>query len=123
MDNYHEDETGKEMSLLETVRIRNGDHKCHADSARRKQHDIDLMLAEPKPIPVIEVDLGPDEVRLLGYFVRDLLEMQDSAFMKDGPGSLSSFGPSLETAVTDEEIRSFVTIFRRLYMDKEPANF
>ena len=28
-----------------------------------------------------------------------------------------------QTAVTDDEIRSFMTIFRRLYMDKEPANF
>jgi hypothetical protein len=29
----------------------------------------------------------------------------------------------LETAVSDEEIRSFVMIFRRLYMAKEPGNF
>jgi hypothetical protein len=52
--------------------------------------------------------------------------------MKDGPGIIRSSGymllpldvaPVVETAVTDDEIRSFVTIFRRLYMDKEPANF
>jgi len=34
-----------------------------------------------------------------------------------------NLGDNSEKAVTVEEIRSFVTIFRRLYMDKERANF
>jgi hypothetical protein len=96
-----------------------------------QQHDIELMLAEPKPIPLASVSLSPEDTRLLGYYVRDLQEMMNSAFMKDGPGSLKSSSgfmspssnPTLETAATDDEIRSFVTIFRRLYMEKEPANF
>jgi hypothetical protein len=55
-----------------------------------------------------------------------------SAVMEDGPGTIHLAGippitPTsrvrLETAVSDEEIRSFVTIFRRLYMENEPANF
>jgi hypothetical protein len=63
----------------------------------------------------------------LGYFARDLRELLASAFIKDGPGTLN--GPwsdgryRLKTAVSDEETRSFVTIYRRLYMDNEPANF
>jgi hypothetical protein len=89
------------------------------------------MLAEPKPIPLAGVLLSPDDTRLLGYFVRDLQEMLNSAFMKDSPGSMrSSSGflspssnPVLETPATDDEIRSYVTIFRRLYMEKELANF
>ncbi len=131
---YFEDETGKEISANERARILIGSPTTWAIPPGAKQHDIDLMLSEKKPIPLAEVSLSPDEVRLLGYFVRDLREMQDSAFMNDGPGSLKSFGnpmlsltgsSTLETAVSDEEIRSFVMIFRRLYMTgpHDPASF
>ena len=42
----------------------------------------------------------------------DLSEVMDSAFMKEATGTLSNGGPvmTLETAVTDDEIRSLVTI-------------
>jgi hypothetical protein len=53
-------------------------------------------------------------------------ELIASTFYSEGPGSLNSTGgkePVIQTAVTDEEIRSFVTIFRRLYMVSEPAGF
>src|SRR5262249_29892538 len=88
--------------------------------------------SEQTPVPVAEVSLDSDEVELLGQFVQDLRELTDSAFMKEGPGSLKTIGhvivspasnPAVETAVTDEEIRSFVTIFRKFYMEKEVANF
>jgi len=97
-----------------------------------RQHDIDFMLAEPKSMPYAEVSVAPDEIRILGYFARDLQKMLASAFRKDGPGSLKMSGsmmlsptsnPILETAATDDEIRSFVTIFRCLYMENETGNF
>ncbi len=74
-----------------------------------------------------QISLSQEQLNILGYFTRDLRELLSTALYKDGPGSLS--GPwsdgrlHLKTAVSDEEIRSFVTIFRRLYMEKEPANF
>ena len=47
--------------------------------------------------------------------------------MKDGSLTIKNVNgdPVLETAVTDDEIRSFVTIFRRLYMTgkNDPASF
>ncbi|HEY7426546.1 MAG TPA: hypothetical protein VH682_20090 [Gemmataceae bacterium] len=125
LSDYFEDETGKEMALHEMGPILTGDPTARLFPRGARRHDIDFMLADPKPIPVAEVSLSSEETRLLGYFARDLQELLDSAFMKDGPGTLSTGSgiPSLETAVTDDEIRSFVTIFRRLYMEKEPANF
>jgi hypothetical protein len=84
------------------------------------------MFTERKPIPLAEVSLDEGDVRLLGYFCRDLRELFDSAFMKNGPGSIKLGGTlALETSITDEEIRSFVTIFRRLYMTghHDPASF
>jgi len=131
---YFENEIGDEISLDEIAQVSSGDITTRVIPNGAKQCDINLMFATPGPIPLDKVSLTPQEVRLLGYFVRDLRELQDSAFMKDGPGSLKSFGSStlppvgsftLETAVSDEEIRSFVTIFRRLYMtgSQEPASF
>ncbi len=75
--------------------------------------------------------LTPEEVDILGYFARDLRELARSEFLKDGPGTIKAVGslspaagdPVLETSSSDDEIRSFTTIFRRLYMSSEPANF
>jgi hypothetical protein len=54
-------------------------------------------------------------------------ELLATALYKEGPGVISSPPGGnrwiYETAVSDEEIRSSVTIFRRLYMENEPANF
>jgi hypothetical protein len=114
---YFEDETGAEI----------------------KQCDFWLYLTpddapkiEPqKPIPVAEVSLTENEIRLLGYFVRDHRELSESVLMKEGPGTISRTGAptetefrrsSFKTSLSDDEIRSFVTIYRRLYMNDEPAN-
>ena len=130
---YHEDETGKEITGDEMAQILAGSPTARLIPRGARQHDIDLMLSERKPLPVAEVSLNPVEIRLLGYFVRDLREVIESAFMKDGPGSINFSGdspllspnskPTLKTPATDDEIRSFVTIFRRLYMKNEPAGF
>lgn len=123
---YFEDETGKELTAREMGPIRTGNPNTLVIPPGAKQHDIELMLAAPRPLPLGDVSLTTDEIRTLGYFCRDLKELVDSAFMKDGSGTLNSTGsadPFLETAITDDEVRSFVTIFRRLYMRDEPASF
>ena len=127
---YFEDENCNEITLQEIGRTLIRDPNLVAIPHGAKQHDIDLMFSPQKPLPIDEISLTSDEIRLLGYFSRDLKELLESAFMKDGPGTISASGnifdptsnPVLKTAVTDDEIRSFVTIFRRLYMKKEPAN-
>jgi hypothetical protein len=132
LSDYFEDETGAELPWRAIGPILSGDPKTFWLPGGAKQRDMDLKLAEPTPIPLTEVSLTPEEIRLLGYFARDIAELSGSAFMKDGPGTLKLFGlvssptsvdPVLETAVTEDEIRSFVTIFRRLYMENELANF
>lgn len=114
---YFEDETGAEI----------------------KKHELwDYLKPEdapepepPPPVPVAEVSLSEDEVRLLAYFLRDHRELADSPLKREGPGTLHSPGEwtptgrkkySFKTTLTDDEIRSSVTIYRRLYMEKEPAN-
>lgn len=108
LPNYFEDETGSEIEMGEIWKhlnpVEEGDSR---------------VAPEPKPIPLAEISLTQEEVRLLGYFIRDFKELEDSAFMKEGPGTLSTVGgisapssrpPNFKTALTDDEIRSFVTI-------------
>lgn len=129
---YFEDETGRELPLNEMGSVLTGDPHCILIPGGAQKHDIDLMLGEAKPIPVSTITLAPTQLKQLGYFVRDVEEMYGTAFFSEGPGTLSAIGraftrvsgdPILNTSVSDEEIRSFVTIFRRLYMTREPAHF
>lgn len=129
---YFEDENGEEITMAQIGPILTGNPDTVLVPSGAKQHDLDWISAEAKPISVAEVSLSPEEIRLFGYFVRDFQELRDSALVKDGAGTISKGGtlPVLPngdyhhaTAVTDDEIRSFMTIFRRLYMAGEPANF
>lgn len=114
---YFEDETGAEI-------------KKHELWNYLKPEDAPEPVPPP-PIPVAEVSLTNDEVRLLAYFLRDHKELAETALRREGPGTLQSPGEwtpngfkkySFKTTLTDDEIRSTVTIYRRLYMASEPAN-
>jgi hypothetical protein len=129
---YFEDDTGREITFAEMGPILTGDPNAVMIPAGATQNDIDFVFADKKPLPIEDVLLSREEVRLMGYFVRDFEEFRSSTLMKNGAGTLSTGGPSPgisshdyrhETAVTDDEIRSSLTIFRRLYMKKEPAAF
>lgn len=123
---YFEDESGKELSNTELAQLLTGSSDAIAIPPGAKQHDIDYMLARPSPIQVEKMSASEQDLKVLGYFVRDLRELENSAFRKEGPGRLTWSPGSeqvLQTAVSDEEIRSFVTVFRRLYMANEPASF
>lgn len=132
LHDYFEDESSDKISMAEIGPILTGIPTTVLIPSGTPQYHIDYMFAERLPVSVAEVTISTDEMRLFGYFVRDLEELRDSAFMKDGAGIISKGGtlPALsnddyhhQTAVTDDEIRSFMTIFRRLYMANEPANF
>jgi hypothetical protein len=132
LPNYFEDESGQEIAPHDLGPLVTGSPTAMLIPPGLQKHDIDLMMADRRSIPVAEVVLGADDIRILGIFARDLREMTESTFMKDRPGTLSLGGsyplsaasnPRLKTAANDDEIRSFVTVFRRLYMEKDPANF
>lgn len=131
-DEYVEDETGREIPHREMGPLLTGSPTAVLIPHGAKPHDIQLMLSERTPLPVAEVALSSEEIRVLGIFVQDLQEMLDSAFRRDGPGKLKTIGgfalspgscPTLETAFTADEGASFVNVFRRLYMVNEQANF
>ena len=122
---YFEDETGAELLAYEMGPILTGNPNSLLIPPGSKQHDVDLMLATPEPVPDSSVSLSEEQIELLAYFVRDLEELTDSTFANEGAGTITSSPKGLrhKTAVSDDEIRSHVMIFRRLYMAGEPANF
>ena len=126
LPDYAEDENGNELTNKQMAVILTGNPNANMFAAGAKQHDIDYVLADRRPVPIDQISLCQEQLNVLGYFDRDLREMLASAFYRDGPGTLTRCGdkfPRLQTAVTDEEISSFVMIFRRLYMKSEPAGF
>lgn len=131
LPDYCEDEHGAELTRKQIAVALTGSDTAVLLPSGAKQHDIEYMLANSPPIDLNAVHFSPEQINLLAYFARDLRELAGTAFLREGAGTLSgSTGPvdsqpagmTVQTAVTDEEIRSFVTIFRRLYMEKEPAN-
>lgn len=123
---YFEDENGDQLSNARMGQILTGNPNAVMFPSGTKRHDMDYALADKSPLAIADGTLTPEQLNLLGYFARDLRELLNSAFFKDGPGELIGLGgtaPTIRTAVSDEEIRSFVTVFRRLYMEKDPANF
>jgi hypothetical protein len=129
---YFEDEAGQEILYDQLGQVLTGSPTARVVPAGARQHDLDLMAAPPTPIPVQGVSLSTEDFRVLAIFTRDLRELLGSAFRRHGPGKLNTDGtvllapnsqPRLETAATGDEIGSFVTIFRRLYMPNEEADF
>lgn len=130
---YWEDESGQRISLNEVIRIQTGNPGAIAIPRGFEDHDLELMLSESKPLPCGQRVISQKEVRLLGIFDRDIQELRESKFITNNPGTLTTVGfPSLsssqpmhlETPCNDDELRSFIMIFRRLYMTSktDPAN-
>jgi Protein of unknown function (DUF2934) len=127
LPDYFEDENGQELTRKRMAVTLTGNPEAEFFDPHFTKSDIDYFQAEKPPIDVRQIALTPQQLKVLGYFVRDLREMLGSAFYCNGPATLSrggTHGPAwtVQTAASDEEICSFVTIFRRLCMEKEPAN-
>lgn len=125
--NYFEDENGTELSRKQMAVALTGSESAVMLPLGAQKHDIEYILAKKSPIDISVISLSREDLKILGYFTRDLKELRSSTFFKEGPGTLSGISvpgtpTALSTAVNDEEIRSFVTIFRRIYMATELAN-
>ena len=126
---YFEDDSGRALTRKELAEVLTGSVDAVLLPHGAQPHDIDYFFAPKPAIPISNVVLSDEDVRGFGYFVRDLRELLQSALMRDGPGTLSlsaatdSGRPRYATAITSEELQSYVTVFRRLYMKGEPGGF
>lgn len=126
---YFEDDSGREVTRKELAEVLTGSSDAVLLPHGAQPHDIDYFFAPKPALPISNVVLSDEDVRAFGYFIRDLRELLQSALMKEGPGTLSlsaasdSGRPRYATAITSEELQSYVTVFRRLYMTGEPGSF
>lgn len=123
---YLEDENGQPTTHTRAARALFGDSSLVVVPSSLSRTDIAYITSDQNPIQIDKITLSNADCEALGYFVRDLRALEKTAFVKEGPGRLMSMNtasPRIETAVTEVEIAEFVTIFRRLFMHKEPHNF
>ena len=122
---YFEDEVGEELSTLRMGQVLSGDPNAVMFPGYYRAHDMQLALAQNPTIDIGPVRLSQQGLDSVAYFARDLTELVGTEFHKNGPGTLTKCRDAvvLKTATTHDEIRSFVSVFRRLYMRGEPGCF
>ena len=126
LPDYFEDENCEELSLQRMAVALTGNPNAVMFPPGTPKGYIEFCMAEKPDIDLDQLTVSENDLFALGCFSRDIKELQATALWHEGPGSLSGCGNDnwrLRTAVNDEEVRSFVTIFRRLYMASEPGNF
>jgi len=122
VDNYIEDENGKEFSEHALGAVLTGNPNVITMPPGCPSYFVEFLRSEEVPVPLKDIILSNEDLSVLGYFKRDFQEMLNSSFYTEGPGKFSFSKATLNTSVSDEEIRSFVMIFRRFYMVNERAN-
>jgi len=91
-----------------------------------RPHDIRLVLSPNSPLPdnpLEHIKLSQEDVDTLALFVRDTNELIRSPLYKTCPILHSDGQREWIESISVEFIRSFVTVFRRLYMEKEQGNY
>lgn len=124
--NYFENEIGEPISLDEIGSIKFGTTNLISIPPGVNSRDVYLSVSASTPFQFEMISLTDDQLRILSIFLHDINEMLKSAFMEEGPGSITYVpgeAPILTTSVSAEEISSYVIVFRRIYMKNEPANF
>ncbi len=99
LPDYFEDETGAEINQYDFWEY------LKPDDAPKPELPI--------PIPVAEVTLTDNEIRLLGYFIRDHRELSESALMKEGPAHLSASRRSTQRDRIPQKFLQDIAVRRR----------
>lgn len=123
---YFEDDNGNDISGMPITINKDGALKTIQLPGIRPNA---IQRSQPREVNASlswsTINVSEKQLITLEYFTRDLKELKESAFMKEGPGTLASDneGHKVKTAVTADDITAFIMTFRRMYMENEPANF
>ncbi len=127
VDDYAEDEESQEIGLTEITRMVTGNPDVLVVPPGMRSHDVELYyLAKNSPLPPNPLDhihLTQEEVDTLAYFLRDSTELVAEHFYRNPPSLHAQGGAQWLETIPVENIRSFVIVFRRMYMDREPGNY
>lgn len=118
-DRYCEDDEGNGLSLQQGLRIVTQDDALIVFPPATRPHDVALRIGDNCPVPedpLAFFQFKQSEVNGLALFLRDIKELRQNPFY-ERHATMRSVGDelTLETISVDL-IRSFITIFRRLYM-------
>jgi hypothetical protein len=120
--NYFEDETGVQITLNEVAQVVTGLKDAIAVQTGLREDEIRLFYGGFTVLPasvLSGITLDQSEVDALASFLRDADEIRGSEFMRSPP----QFTTSGLRSISSEYIIAFVTVFRRLYLEKERGNF
>ncbi len=126
VEDYFEDEAGQPITVTQIVRIETGDDTAVAFPSHYRPHDIELALSDNSPLPdnpLEHIRLTAHETDALALFVRDVEELVRSPMYSNVPRYCTGPGGERVESISVDLIRSFVLIFRRLYMEEEPGNY
>ena len=65
---YFEDENGQRLSADEMAKVLTGNPTAIDIPSGFKQHDIDLRVAEPRPVTFGDLPLSPEQLKVLACF-------------------------------------------------------
>lgn len=122
---YFENETGEKISKYSILSALRPEHAENKKSSVTEEENKHPYRAREGGFNMADVTLNQSQIASLGYFTRDLRELIFSEFVKEGPGKFVVKGSEsyVQTSTTSDEIKSFITTFRRLYMTGEPGSF
>jgi hypothetical protein len=124
---YAEDAEDKEISFTEMARAVTGNPDVLVVPPGMRSHDIQLYyLAKNTPLPpnpLDQIHLTQQEIDTLAYFLRDATELKRERFYCNPPSFHAQGDQQWVETIAVENIRSFVIVFRRMYMDGEPGNY
>jgi hypothetical protein len=116
---YCEDAEGNGLSVQQGLRIVTQNDALIVFAPGTRPHDVALAMSENSPIPddpMTFFQFSQSEVDGLALFLRDIKELKQNAFFERQATLRSVGGESTLETISVDLIRSFVVIFRRLYM-------
>jgi len=126
VEDYFEDDDGKEISLTEAIRIKEGNDSIIVFPSHYRSHDIALSMSNNSPVPdnpQEHINFSQTEIDSLAYFVKDIVELKENAFHNSPPRLTSIGGVHSISTISVEHIVAYLTIFRRLFMEQETGNY
>ncbi len=124
---YAEDDDDNEISFTEIARIVTGNPDVFVVPPGMRPHDMQLYyVAKNSPLPENPLDhihLTQQEIDALAYFLRDATELKREPFYLNPPSLHSQGAQQWIETIPVESIRSFVIVFRKMYMTGEPGNY
>ncbi len=119
IEDYCEDGDGNGLTIENGIRIVMQNEDLVILPSGTRAHDVALAFTDNSPIPedpLSYFQFTQSEVNGLALFLRDIKELRQSPFYQRH-STMHSFGSQLRLeTISVDLIRSFIVVFRRLYM-------